>query len=86
MSLFQCENCGCCENTALCNYHWRKYKKLPLVCSACDDDRELSDGEWHGRFERVFLPPGMFVTNHEGNLAHRDTGDTDFTKYAVESN
>lgn len=84
MSLFQCEACGCCENTALCNYHWRKMKKQPLVCSACDTAYDLrGDGKWHGKFGRVFLPKGMFVTNHEGNLAHKETGDTDFRKYAI---
>lgn len=89
MSLFQCEECGCCENTALCNYHWRTYKKLPKVCSACEPKTDgepgsvPAPGEWHGEFPRVFLPKGMFVTNHEGNLAHKDTGETDFRKYEV---
>lgn len=81
MSLFQCSECGCCENTALCNYHWRRYKKLPDACSACEPD-----GKWHGEFERVFLPKGMFVTNRDGNLAHKQTGDTDFRKHAVMPN
>lgn len=85
MSLFQCESCGCCENTALSAYHWRKSKKEPLVCSGCEDkydfDRPLRT--WHGEFERVYLPKGMFVTNHEGNLANRQTGDTDFTKHRL---
>lgn len=85
MSLFQCEECGCCENTALCDYHWRKVKGLPLLCSACDKASEIGDpGEWHGKFERVFLPKGMFVTNREGNLAHKETGDTDFRKYQIQ--
>jgi hypothetical protein len=25
----------------------------------------------------------MFITNHVGNLAHKQTGDTDFRKYAL---
>jgi hypothetical protein len=102
MSLFQCERCGCCENTALacqgCDgyavtfFDWtgiedRKGKKL---CSACAPT-EYADGgltqygKWHGQFPRVFLPMGMFHTNHEGNLAHKETGDTDFRKYAIEA-
>ena len=30
MSLFQCEKCGCVENTACCDYRVNN-----LVCSAC---------------------------------------------------
>lgn len=101
MSLFQCQHCGCCDNTALsaqgCDsfmmdlYSWtgienRKGKKL---CSACaptryEDRRPTKLGKWHDKFSRVFLPLGMFVTNHEGNLAHRETGDTHYRKYALE--
>lgn len=100
MSLFQCGNCGCCENTALsgqgCDgyaeqfYDWtgledRKGKKL---CSACGPTR-FSDGEatrfgkWHGQFERVFLPGGMFQTARNGNLEHIHSGDQDFRRYAL---
>lgn len=100
MSLFQCQNCGCCENTALacqgCDgyaetfFDWtgledRKGKRL---CSACAPTR-YSDGErteygkWHGVFDRVFLPMGMFRTSHDGNLEHIETGDQDFERYAV---
>lgn len=48
MSIFACDECQHVENTALCNYHWRKAKKQPLLCSACDPEI----GEWHGKFER----------------------------------
>jgi hypothetical protein len=101
VSLFQCERCGCCENTALacqgCDgyavtfFDWtgiedRKGKKL---CSACaptkyGDGEPTEYGKWHGEFPRTFLPMGMFRTNHEGNLAHKETGDTEFRKYAIE--
>jgi hypothetical protein len=84
MSLFQCEACGCRENTATCNYWLRdeddsacKGKKL---CSACDPDI----GEWHGQFTRVFLPMGMFETNSRGNLGHKETGDENVHAYAIE--
>ena len=100
MSLFQCQQCGCCENTALagqgCNGHaeklfdWsgiedRRGKKL---CSACaptkySDGKNTRYGQWHGRFPRVFLPMGMFRTNTNGNLAHVETGDEDYRKYAI---
>lgn len=99
MSLFQCEECGCCENTALCSmghkppsewFDWtgiedRKGKQL---CSACGpskyaDGVQTGDGEWHGRFERVFLPKGKFRTNRVGNLEHLETGSEDFRKWAI---
>jgi hypothetical protein len=79
MSLFQCDECGCCENTALCHYAWRTYKGQSALCSACDPDIR----KWAGRFERVFLPMGMFKTDKQGNLAHKETGDTDIRKYAL---
>lgn len=79
MSLFQCEKCGCCENTALCWYWERKVKKQELLCSACDP----TIGEWHGEFDRTYLPHGEFETNSKGDLAHKKTGETDFKKYAL---
>lgn len=89
MSLFQCQHCGCKENTALacqgCNefaetfFDWtgfedRRGKKL---CSACaptkyDDGTPSCLGKWHGQFERVFLPMGMYRTNRVGNLERID--------------
>jgi hypothetical protein len=73
MSLFQCEECGGRENTATGAY-WGWGKKL---CSECDT------GEWHGHFPKLIPPKRQFVTNKEGNLAHRETGDTDVRKYAI---
>ena len=57
MSLFQCENCGCCENTALSCQGHREYSEVrssfdwtgkeslkgKLVCSACGPEK-YSDG------------------------------------------
>ncbi len=99
MSLFQCENCGCIENTAVSmqgfkivadGYCWEYNPELKgkRVCSACGpakhSDGSLSDfGEWHGVFERRYLPIGMFKTNNSGNLEHIETGDTDISKYEV---
>ena len=34
-------------------------------CSAC------WTGEWHGKLERIFYPPGSMTTDHEGNLKPR---------------
>lgn len=98
MSLFQCERCGCAENTALSDqgvkgfteewYCWDgiEDRKGKLLCSACgppkhDDGSPSGLGEWHGEFERIFLPIGRFKTNNEGNLVHTRTGSTDYHKY-----
>ena len=57
MSIFRCEKCGCCENTASSNYASRKYPwsadgrtlpSLPLLCSECDPET----GKWHGMFPK----------------------------------
>lgn len=99
MSLYQCEFCGCCENTAL-GAHIAKHmpdlfdwagmeeSEGKLLCSACGptkycDGTATKYGRWHGRFERVFLPMGQFKTAHNGNLEHIETGDQDFRKYAI---
>lgn len=87
MSLFQCYECGCRENTATSNFwsrqngQWRELPSQPwMLCSACDPEI----GKWHGSFERVFLPLGMFTTNRVGNLAHIETGDENYRAYAIE--
>ena len=77
MSLYQCAKCGCCENTAL-GYYWQALvRKEPKVCSECHT------GTWHGKFPKQILPMRMFETNQEGNLAHKQTGETDLTKYEI---
>lgn len=89
MSLFQCYECGCLENTATCNFwsripddgKWRGVPARPwMLCSACDPDI----GQWHDRFPRVYLPKGMFITNQRGNLAHIETGDENTSAYAIQ--
>jgi len=78
MSLFQCYQCGCRENTATSNFWsrmpaggWRgKPSEAWALCSACDP----AIGEWHEVFPRVYLPKHEFVTDERGNLAHVDTG------------
>ena len=68
MSLFQCQECGVIENTALSHYWSRRVEasgldmdfatsKLPdghriIICSECDP--EIND--WHGRFLREVWP------------------------------
>lgn len=101
MSLFQCENCGCCENTALSSqgfalhecFDWTGLEALEgkRLCSACgpakysDGTPTRYGGKWHGKFARVFLPKGMFRTARNGNLEHVENGDQDFRKYAAAS-
>lgn len=101
MSLFQCEVCGCCENTALAcqgfkhieecfDWSYAPEREGKRICSACGPvqyakgEGPTEFGKWHGQFERVFLPLGMFVTNRVGNLAHKDTGDENFRAYAID--
>ncbi|WP_186092292.1 hypothetical protein [Burkholderia gladioli] len=100
MSLYQCKHCGCCENTALGMqpgtpprwFDWTgiEHRRGMELCSACMPTR-FADGTsvpraggWHGQFERVFLPKGMFKTNARGNLEHIETGTEDFRAYAIE--
>lgn len=99
MSLFQCEVCGCCENTALScqgfngitecfDWSYAPEREGLRLCSACGPTHYRSGkpseyGKWHGKFQRVFLPLGMFETSCVGNLAHKETGDENFRDYAI---
>lgn len=89
MSIFQCQRCGCAENTATGWFHSARkneewfdgYAKDEKVCSACapthyKDGRPLKKfpNGWHGYFKRTFLPHGMFFTNDSGMLEHVETG------------
>lgn len=76
MSLFQCQTCGARENTATGSYWLKDIKQ----CSEC------ATGKWHNEFPKVLLPMGMFVTNNEGNLQHKENGDTNIMKYALNKN
>lgn len=83
MSLFQCENCGVRENTALSNqgcqrsrmYDWggKEGLKGKLLCSMCGpvkfrDGGKTGFGEWHGAFEKKFYALGTMKTDDQGNL------------------
>jgi hypothetical protein len=80
MSLYQCENCGVIENTAL-GWCWgRKLKGSPdtrKLCSACaptkftDGSDTGHDGRWHGRFPQRFYPLGTMETDHDGNIREK---------------
>lgn len=100
MSLFQCENCGCVENTACSSagfkhmqslYRWDgiEHLKGKMLCSACgptkySDGVPTKFGKWHDRFKRKYIPIGEFVTNNVGNLVHKDTGEC-YTKYIIKT-
>ena len=91
MAEYQCPKCGCKENSAYGLYHtrfqtdlynWEGKEELKgqALCSACapatyKDGKPSKFGMWHGKFKRVFLPKGMFVTANGGNLVHRVTGE-----------
>lgn len=74
MSIFQCDGCGCAENTALSNggYMARLLFPQELVSKGLDPKGRYCSmcwgGEWHGRFPRVFHPKGTMRTNSVGNL------------------
>lgn len=89
MSIYQCDECGCAENTALGWYHCRnsetlvdpKYfgKKLCSVCSPTHfrDGTPIEDaGKWHGRFKRKFYPKGSMETDRFGNLVPKRKAGT----------
>jgi len=88
MSIFQCENCGCAENTSCGWYHCRNSKRLTpkeylgkALCSACapteyasgQNNKEFNN-KWHGLFIRTFLPHGEFKVNGQGNIEHIESG------------
>ena len=96
MSLFQCD---CVENTACAAqgflgmqdcFDWSgiEDRENKFLCSACgptkySDGKHTEYGTWHDRFERTFLPLGMFRTAKNGNLEHRETGDQDYRPFKL---
>ena len=103
MPIFQCDNCGTAENTALtkCNSSNLELRvenqtllaeyRLQLgltedepfgkYCSACCP---LGEKEWHGSFDRIYLPLGKFETAPNGNLRHKDSHDENLQNYAID--
>lgn len=82
MSLFQCRECGCRENTACCLFWTSQFANGGRnLCSACDP----RINRWHGNFPRMFLPKGEFKTNAQGNLEHKATGRTDLEIFEIKN-
>jgi len=55
MPLFQCDTCGCGEDTALCGYWSARVRGAAPLCSACDPKIR----KWHDEFARE-----PFATGH----------------------
>ena len=87
MSLYQCEKCGCVENTSTGFYHCRDtdwYKEYQentrpgmKLCSVCgplkyDDNKDTRYGKWHGRFTRKFYKLDSLYTDKHGNVRKKD--------------
>ena len=79
MPIFECEECGCVDNTALTRYwHRKRHSDLAgrALCSACDPEIN----QWHGAFPRE-KATGLLLCNDgflyskrhytEGNLKWR---------------
>jgi len=92
MSLYQCEQCGCIENTALGQFHSRNMGIYPepysgkKLCSECGsptftDGSKTKYGKWHGRFKKRVFPLGSLYTDEQGNVRDKSTGE-----YPVEAN
>lgn len=68
MSLFQCDKCGCVENTACCNGgHFIRYtinkEKYPEVYKSYKEVLGLSEGEEFGKYCCVCNP--IWFDNHK---------------------
>jgi len=83
MSIFQCDECGCAENTA-CGWYWLRGSKDYVapkyfgkaLCSECGpthflDGSQTGLGKWHGKFKKTFYPMGSMETGPDGNLREK---------------
>lgn len=85
MSLYQCEKCGCIENTAL-GFYWSRHdeafrerlgedfgKALCSECMPCIGNGIFKEGgKWHGKFEKEIFPLGTLETNpNTGNIREK---------------
>ena len=73
MSLFQCEKCGCVENTALCNFNIRGDSSA--LCSECDPRIK----RWHGLFKKKSAE-GMALLS-DGFLCNQEYIESDNFKW-----
>ncbi len=89
MSLFQCDTCGCVENTATSGtYHVRNVERLMpkkflgmKLCCVCgpdvwaDGSNISKTGKWHDLFTRKFYPVGTLYTDAQGNVRNIKTNE-----------
>ena len=88
MSLYQCQKCGCKENTAKGLYHCRNNPEWfcfddsddmnKALCSFCgpltySDGEDTKFGKWHGKFDRQFFELDTCYTDTEGNLRIKES-------------
>lgn len=99
MPVFQCESCGCVENTALTGYWTRNRPNVTraedlgkCLCSACthptypDGSNNPRAGKWHNRFKRQYLPLGEWIMNKETRtIYHKGTGATNYLDYCSDT-
>jgi predicted nucleic-acid-binding Zn-ribbon protein len=84
MSLYQCDKCGCVENTSLGFFHCRNMDDLypeevigKKLCSECGPTHyksgqiEADYGKWHGKFPKRIFPLNSLYTDKEGNIRHK---------------
>ena len=67
MSLYACAQCNTVENTAMTNYHIRKLKNQPLLCSVCDPLIR----KWHGQFPQRLLADTQYQFCPDQKPEHR---------------
>ena len=65
MSIFECSQCGCIENTSLCDYWFTvQIMKKPPLCSECDPEI----ARWHGEFPKEKPAECGLITKEDGFL------------------
>lgn len=99
MALFQCDECGCVENTAHGQCRRRNSKNLVIskdlgryLCSADTHPTFPSGannpkgGRWHNYFRRDFLEIGKWKMDPDGyGLIHKETGVTNWQDHIIRS-
>lgn len=78
MSIFRCEECGCIENTACCDYWCRKDNDKTdhrALCSECDPDI----GKWHGEFPK--RPASGYCIGADGFLYDKESVEAGRVKH-----
>jgi len=87
MSLYQCDKCGCVENSALGHYHSVNVRDLwpdeyvgKKLCSECGPPTYRSGevckkfGKWHDAFEKKIYPLNSLYTDDQGNIRRKSDG------------